>query len=176
MHNNFIHSGRCHKSVLNRVNNFVQHLPGQFLNCEESCCDMLACRCSGTSSPTPQLPLYPFQNFANSLTIACSHTRIDPFCCCCCLVCVYLGAARLIPSSFIGPVGPGATAWPIHTCSSSSSNSINCACWNVSAVLLEQLHDVIDAINYNLSSIKSPKSERDTSCIAAIFRDLQNMP
>jgi len=27
MHNNFIHSGRCHKSVLNRVNNFVQHLP-----------------------------------------------------------------------------------------------------------------------------------------------------
>lgn len=39
MHNNFIHSGRCHKSVLNRVNNFVQRLACQFLNCEESCCD-----------------------------------------------------------------------------------------------------------------------------------------
>lgn len=54
MHNNFIHSGRCHKSVLNRVNNFVLRLPGQFLNCQESCCE------SGMSfRPTPPSPSTP---------------------------------------------------------------------------------------------------------------------
>lgn len=132
MHNNFIHSGRCHKSVLNRVNNFVLRLPGQFLNCQESCCE------SGMSfRPTPPCtPLHPFACWPASFAFI-----------------ALLGNLSLLAWS------PGAMAWPIHTC----SLSINCACWNVSAALLE-LHLVIDAINYNLSSINSRKKKQSTSC------------
>lgn len=105
MHNNFIHSGRCHKSVLNRVNNFVPRLPGQFLNCEESCCDMPACRCS---PPTCTLPLPHFARlpvrcmFAYTLIRSAAAAASFAFI-------AHLGAGRLlIPDSF----GPAALRQP----------------------------------------------------------------
>lgn len=69
MHNNFIHSGRCHKSVLNRVNNFVQRLPDQTLNCEESCCDRHVVHTG--PAPANRPPVRPMSSSNSNRAIAC---------------------------------------------------------------------------------------------------------